>query len=78
MWITEPSAMNWRGKLFPMPLWTRKTDALNHILQVQDCPLFEVQRQQSWPEDLDTQITVGEEADPRAKVQFVASIDLKI
>jgi hypothetical protein len=39
--------------------------------------LFEVQRPQIWPEDLDTQTKLwGTEADLRATAQFIASIDL--
>jgi hypothetical protein len=48
-----------------------------HILQ--DCPLFEVQHQQTWPEDLDTQIKLqGMKADLKATAQFLTSTNLRI
>jgi hypothetical protein len=43
------SATNWSGKLFQMPLWTRRTVALPHSSRLPS----EVQRQQTWLDYLD-------------------------
>jgi hypothetical protein len=49
------------------------------ICYFKNCPLFEVQHQQTLPEDLDTQTKLWwMEADLRVIAQFVASTDLTI
>jgi hypothetical protein len=52
LWITEPPATNWSGNPSQCPCGQEQMPY--RILQ--DCPLFEVQRQQTWPDYLDTQI----------------------
>jgi hypothetical protein len=54
LWITVPPATNWSGKPFLYCSCGQGEQTPYHILQL-GCPLFEVQRHQTWPEDLDIQ-----------------------
>jgi hypothetical protein len=61
LWFTEPPATNRSGKLFPVALWTKRTDATSFKTSVW-CP---APTYLTWPEDLNSHETKlwGTEAD---------------